>query len=177
VKAEWFRRYQPPESLEVYDRIVQSWDTANKPTELSDFSVCTTWGIIDKSLFLIDVLRERLPYPDLKRAVRHQNELYRPDVILIEDRASGTQLIQELVSERLSQVQKCNPSGEKTMRLHAQTATIENGFVYLPTEAAWVPAYLHELTVFPRGKHDDQVDSTSQFLEWFKKPRRATYFG
>ena len=53
------------------------------------------------------------------------------------------------------------------MRMHAQTAMIENGFVYLPKEAAWLAEYLHELTVFPKGKHDDQVDSTAQMLDWF----------
>ena len=54
------------------------------------------------------------------------------------------------------------------MRMHAQTAMIENGFVHLPKEAAWLAEYLHELTVFPKGKHDDQVDSTAQMLDWFK---------
>jgi hypothetical protein len=52
---------------------------------------------------------------------------------------------------------------------HAQTAMIENGFVHLPKEAAWLPEYLHELTAFPKGKHDDQVDSTAQMLDWFKQ--------
>jgi len=56
------------------------------------------------------------------------------------------------------------------MRLHAQTAIIENGFVHIPETAAWLGEYLHELTVFPRGKHDDQADSTAQFLDWFKTP-------
>ena len=46
---------------------------------------------------------------------------------------------------------------------------IENGFVHLPKEAAWLAEYLHELTVFPKGKHDDQVDSTAQMLDWFKR--------
>ena len=55
------------------------------------------------------------------------------------------------------------------MRMHAQTAMIENGFVHLPKEAAWLAEYLHELTVFPKGKHDDQVDSTAQMLDWFKR--------
>ena len=53
--------------------------------------------------------------------------------------------------------------------MHAQTAMIENGFVHLPKEAAWLAEYLHELTVFPNGKHDDQVDSTAQMLDWFKR--------
>src|SRR5947208_9581894 len=56
------------------------------------------------------------------------------------------------------------------MRLHAQTAIIENGFVHIPETAPWLAEYLHEMTVFPRGKHDDQVDSTAQFLDWFRRP-------
>jgi hypothetical protein len=56
------------------------------------------------------------------------------------------------------------------MRLNAQTAMIENGFVYIPETAPWLAEYLHELTVFPNGKHDDQVDSTAQFLDWVNKP-------
>ena len=62
------------------------------------------------------------------------------------------------------------PTCDKIMRLHAQTALIENGFVHIPETAPWLAAYLHEMTVFPNGKHDDQVDSTAQFLEWFKVP-------
>jgi len=55
-------------------------------------------------------------------------------------------------------------------RMHAQTAMIENGFVHIPETAPWLAEYLHEISVFPKGKHDDQVDSTAQFLDWFKKP-------
>jgi hypothetical protein len=56
------------------------------------------------------------------------------------------------------------------MRLHAQTAMIENGFVHIPETAPWLAEYLREMTVFPKGKHDDQADSTAQFLDWFKTP-------
>ena len=70
VKAQWFKRYGENQRPENFDRIAQSWDTANKVTELSDFSVCTTWGIRGKDFFLLNVLRKRLKYPALKRAVR-----------------------------------------------------------------------------------------------------------
>ncbi|MGC1887329.1 MAG: hypothetical protein WA709_14750, partial [Stellaceae bacterium] len=89
VKAEWFKRYGEKDRPENFDRIVQSWDTANKATELSDFSVCTTWGINDKNLYLLNVLRKRLEYPALKRAVREQQSLFHANVVLIEDKASG----------------------------------------------------------------------------------------
>ena len=88
--------------------------------------------------------------------------------MLIEDKASGTQLIQEMIQEGLHAVTRYQPQSDKIMRMHAQTAMIENGFVHLPKEAGWLAEYLHELTVFPNGKHDDQVDSTAQMLDWFK---------
>jgi predicted phage terminase large subunit-like protein len=170
VKAEWFKRYRENERPERFDRIVQSWDTANKATELSDFSVCTTWGVKGKDLFLLAVFRQRLEYPALKRAVRKQESLFRANVVLIEDKASGTQLIQELIADGCHAVTRYEPTCDKIMRLHAQTALIENGFVYIPETAPWLDQYLHEMTVFPKGKYDDQVDSTAQFLDWFKRP-------
>ena len=54
------------------------------------------------------------------------------------------------------------------MRLHSVTSTIENGFVYLPDTAEWLAEYQHEMTSFPKGKFDDQCDSTSQALDWIK---------
>ena len=90
--------------------------------------------------------------------------------MLIEDKASGTQLIQELIADGCHGVTRYQPDCDKIMRMHAQTAMIENGFVHIPESAPWLAEYLHEMTVFPNGKHDDQVDSTAQFLDWFKKP-------
>ena len=110
-----------------------------------------------------------MEYPELKREVRAQYERFRPSVVLIEDKASGTQLIQELIREGLYAVTRYQPQTDKIMRMHAQTAMIENGFVHLPDTAPWLAPYLHELTVFPNGKHDDQVDSTAQMLDWFKQ--------
>jgi predicted phage terminase large subunit-like protein len=169
VKAVWFRSYAANERPEKFERIVQSWDTANKASELSDFSVCTSWGIKGKDLYLLHVLRKRMEYPELKRAVREQCEAFEASVVLIEDKASGTQLIQEMIQEGLHAVTRYQPQSDKIMRMHAQTAMIENGFVHLPKEAAWLAEYLHELTAFPKGKHDDQVDSTAQMLDWFKQ--------
>jgi predicted phage terminase large subunit-like protein len=169
VKAAWFKHYAASALPQSFDRIVQSWDTANKATELSDFSVCTTWGIAGNNLYLLDLLRRRMEYPELKREVRAQYERFRPSVVLIEDKASGTQLIQELIHEGLYAVTRYQPQTDKVMRMHAQTAIIENGFVHLPDAAPWLAQYLHELTVFPHGKHDDQVDSTAQLLDWHKR--------
>src|SRR6201981_3224260 len=169
VKAEWFKRYDK-ERTENFKRIVQSWDTANKATELSDFSVCTTWGVRSKDFYLLRLLPQRLEYPALKRAVREQQSLYDATEVLIEDKASGTQLIQELIADGCHGVARYQPTTDKIMRLHAQTAIIENGFVHIPEAAPWLAEYLHEMTIFPKGRHDDQVDSTAQFLDWYKRP-------
>ena len=150
IKTAWFRRYRPAD-LPPFDRIVQSWDTANKPSELADYSVCTTWGLKGQSFYLLNVFRKKLSYPELRRAVVEQDGLFRPQAILIEDRASGTQLIQDLLADGLSKVTRFAPDGDKIMRLHAQTATIENGFVWLPEEAPWLADYLSELALFPDG--------------------------
>ena len=93
--------------------------------------------------------------------------------MLIEDKASGTQLIQELIEQGLHAVTRYQPQSDKVMRMHAQTAMIENGFVYLPKEAAWLAEYLHELTVFPKGKHDDQVDRPDARVVQARRPGTA----
>lgn len=165
VKTDWLSYYSPNEKPEKFDSIIQSWDTANKESQLADYSVCTTWGLKGKTSYLLHVLRKRLEYPELKRAVVRQAETWNARVILIEDKASGTQLIQEL-RQTMSRVKGVKSEGDKVMRMLAQTPEIENGHVLLPTDAPWLHDYVHELTTFPKGKHDDQVDSTAQALKW-----------
>ena len=168
VKHDWLRYY---DSLpERFSMVLQSWDTANKGGELNDYSVCTTWGAYAEHYYLLDVFRRRLNYPDLKRAVQEQSRRHSPHSILIEDKASGTQLIQDLQHEGVFRIRpyKPPPSTDKLMRLHAQTAEFENGRVLLPRTAPWLSDYIQELTSFPGAKHDDQVDSTTQALDHFK---------
>lgn len=161
IKREWFRDYEAHQKPQRLDRIVQSGNTASKPTDLSDYSVCKTWGVSSKDIYLLQVFRKRLNFPDPKRAVCDQLKLFKPDCILIEDKGSGTSLIQQLKDEGLTGVTVYEPERDKIIRMDNQTAVIENGFVYLPREAPWRADYLHELTIFPKGRHDDQVDSTS----------------
>jgi predicted phage terminase large subunit-like protein len=169
VKTAWFRTYTPADIPAKFEMIFQSWDCANKPAELNSYTVCTTWGVSEKHVYLLHVYRKRVGYPDLKRAVREQADAFSPQTIVIEDRASGTQLIQDLVNEGMHLIQKYEPTMDKTMRMNSVTSTIENGFVHLPDKAAWLPDFLHELAGFPKGRYDDQVDSTSQALDWFKR--------
>ena len=171
VKRPWLRYYEPGECPAKFERIVQSWDTANKAGELNDYSVCTTWGQKDGRFYLLHVFRRKMEYPDLKRAVVDQAHVHKAETILIEDKASGTQLIQELISEGACGITRYEPPAcDKTMRFHGQTAAFENGLVLFPSEAPWLADYVHELLTFPGSKHDDQVDSTTQALAWMRIP-------
>jgi predicted phage terminase large subunit-like protein len=172
VKTEWLRYYEPGELPQRFDIKIQSWDTANKSTELSDFSVCTTWARANRNIYLLHVSRLRLNYPDLKRKVKELASAHAVNSILIEDKASGTQLIQDLQAEHLFGICPYEPpSGtDKIMRLHAQTAWFENGLVFLPRKAQWLADYVTELTGFPGTKYDDQVDSTTQALSYLNLP-------
>ena len=168
VKREWLKFYEPSERPPKFEQVVQSWDTANKDTELANYSVCTTWGLKDKRMYLLGVFRRKLDFPGLKRAVNDQVSLHSPTVVLVEDKASGTSLIHELRADGLSIVEAA-PSidGDKVMRLRSQTAKIEGGFVLLPKEAPWLAPYILELIAFPNSRYDDQVDSTVFALAWF----------
>jgi len=104
VKLDWLKFYEPHEVPEHFMTKLQSWDTANKATDLSDFSVCTTWGIYDNRYYLLHFFRKRLNFPELKVAVHDLAREYRPISILIEDKASGTPLIQDLHADGLRNV-------------------------------------------------------------------------
>jgi len=173
VKTEWLKYYGPGDLPERFVCVLQSWDTANKSGELNDFSVCTTWGAMFDRYYLLDVFRRRLDYPELKRAVHGQARQHRADKVLIEDKASGTQLIQDLSLEGLYGVKPYDPlpGNDKILRLYAQSAEFESGRVLLPRSAPWLDEYVREITAFPGSKYDDQVDSTTQALDHLKSNR------
>jgi len=166
IKTEWLTYYTPAQRPDSFIYILQSWDTANKSGELNDFSVCTTWGVANGKYYLLDVFRRRLDYPELKRAVWEQSRRYGHPKVLIEDKGSGIQLIQELKREGLLYVRAYEPpsGADKALRLFAQSHHFESGKVLLPSNASCLPEYVRELTSFPGSKHDDQVDSTTQAL-------------
>jgi predicted phage terminase large subunit-like protein len=168
VKREWLKFYEPGQLPEHFSYVLQSWDTANKAEEMSDYSVCTTWGYENRQFYLLDVFRKRLTYPQLKRAVGELYRKFHPTKLLIEDKSSGISLIQEIKAEGVYSVEpyKPEPGSDKFMRFAAQSIKFENGKVNLPKEAPWLDDYIREITGFPGTKHDDQVDSTSQGLEF-----------
>jgi predicted phage terminase large subunit-like protein len=173
-KGHWFARYQSPR--DDYEQIVQSWDTAYKPGQLNDPSCCTTWGVRKDGYDLLDVLCRRLEYPDLKARVLEHAADWQPSAVLIEDKASGQSLLQDLRRETTLPLIAIQPKGDKLTRASAVSAMVEAGLIALPQHAAWLTDFEMELMSFPNAPHDDRVDSLSQFLEWIRGKRTAPGF-
>jgi len=166
LRWECFQVYDAPGNRADYQLVVQSWDTGMSSDPRSDYSVCTTWGFRNRSWHLLDVFRDRLDFPDLKRKAFKLCDVWEADRVLIEDAASGKPLLQEFQRSDYHQCRPIKPHDDKEVRFNAACAPVEEGSVHLPREAAWLPAFKRELQSFPRGRHDDQVDSFSQFLNW-----------
>jgi predicted phage terminase large subunit-like protein len=92
-----------------------------------------------------------------------------PDEVLVEEAGSGIQLIQDLREEGIYP-KPIKPEGDKEMRMQVQTAVIEAARVFVSQAAPWLMDFQDEVTKFPAGKHDDQVDSLSRFLKWITRP-------
>lgn len=171
VKSIWFADKRYREHPQGIIRTVQSWDTAFKTNQINDPSVCTTWIEGNHGYYLIDCYVLRGDYPAVKRAIQSKHQQFNPDAVLIEDKASGQSLIQELRQTTTIPVIAINPTADKETRMYSSSGLMESGRVWLPEVAPWLAEYESELFTFPLSKHDDQVDSTSQFLNWAKKPQ------
>jgi len=168
IRWEWFQTYSALPEKSGNDQIVQSWDTASKAGEIHDYSACTTWLRRGEDLYLIDVTRKRMEYPALRKFIASHARRHGADAVLVEDRGSGTQLIQDLREEGEIRPIAISPETDKVTRMHVHSARIEEGHVFLPEEAHWLGAFQSEVLQFPKVRHDDQVDSMSQLLGWAK---------
>jgi predicted phage terminase large subunit-like protein len=175
INWTWFQVYDHLPNQGPHDQIVQSWDTASKAGELNDFSVCSTWLITENTFYLIDVLRARLDYPSLRRRAIETRDRFNAHAVLIEDKGSGTSLIQDLARSGEIHPIKIEPEGDKVTRMATQAAKIEAGQARIPREAPWLDEFRSEILAFPYGRHDDQVDSLSQFLGWVDQRQRFSF--
>ena len=174
VKRDWLKYYDTKELPFKPDCIILSWDTACKTGDNNDFSVCTTWYIKTanpRKYYLQNVYRGKLEYPNLLNKViddYRMTKCHNPDTpvaVLVEDSASGTPLLQELIKMDIL-VHTVRSSVDKKTRLMVATPLFERGQVLLPKQATWLDEYISELLKFPNSKFDDQVDSTTQALMW-----------
>jgi predicted phage terminase large subunit-like protein len=162
IKRVWVRRYDGLPVRTSSTHVLQSWDTASKDGEQNDWSVCTTWYVLDGRYYLVDVLRGRFDYPTLKeRAIAH-GRAHRPTKVLIEDAGVGTALVAEL--KKCFTVIAVKVDDNKKTRMSVQSAKFASGDVVFPRQAPWLEELEAELFAFPGSRYDDQVDSVSQAL-------------
>lgn len=179
IHADWLKIYETVDRS-IGGQVVQSWDTASKEGLLNDWSVCLTAWVSRNDVYVMDVWRRKVAFPDLKKGAISNATLHNAHVLLIEDQDSGTQLIQTLWNEQPRGVPspiRRKPEADKKTRLAGVSAMIEAGRLYLPKEAHWLAEFKRELLAFPSARHDDQVDALSQLLIWVGIQQRLAPIG
>jgi predicted phage terminase large subunit-like protein len=166
IRRDWLRYYTEEDLPEPFERVIASWDTASTIGEGSNYSVGTVWGAVGLDYYLLDVHRVKLQAPDLRRDIVKLSAHWKADITLIEDTELGRAMAQDLARRGSLRVLLQRPFFDKRARLEIQSVRFEAGQVHLPQEAPWLGEYVKELLAFPLGGHDDQVDSTSQALNW-----------
>jgi predicted phage terminase large subunit-like protein len=156
-KSEWFRYF---DEIGDYDHIVQAWDTAWEDKEGADWSVCITAGLRGGTVDILDVFRARLETPELLEAMKAQYKRWKPEVVLIEDKASGKSALQMLKRETTLPIVAVNPgTKDKVARARPVTPYYESGRVRHRTGTPWLDVFEDELVLFPESENDDQVDA------------------
>ena len=177
IKREWWREWEY-ESPPPCEAIIQSWDTAFLKTQRADYSACTTWGVFNHpndqgetvpNLILLDAYKEKLEFPELKRAAYEKYWEYEPDQMIVEAKAAGSPLIFELRAMGIP-VTEFTPSRgqDKIARVNAVSDLFASGIVWAPL-TRWAEEVIEECAAFPAGEHDDLVDSTTQAMLRFRQ--------
>jgi len=198
ARRHWriWEKDEPPKC----EYIIQSWDTAFEAKTTADYSACTTWGVFyneeehdEPQVILLDAFKDRMAFPELKQvALKHYKD-WEPDAFVVEKKAAGAPLIQELRAMGIP-VQEFSPSrgNDKIVRVNAIADLFTSGKVWAP-DTRWAREVIEELAAFPVGEHDDYVDTTSQALLRFRQggfisldtddrddklfaPRKAAYY-
>jgi len=186
IKAHWFQNWEledPPEC----DLIIQTYDTAFSTRSTADYSVIQTWGIFEylttdlagreymaPNIILLGNVRERLEYPELRRTAQDLYDSYRPDICIIEKKASGQSLIQDMRRAGLP-VLDYLPDRDKVARVHAITPILESERVWLPRGKDWAEDLFAEAIQFPYARHDDQVDAMAMAIHYLKESWHLTH--
>ena len=174
IKREWWRRWGD-EKIPGLEYIIQSYDTAFSAKETADYSAITTWGVFkpneDESfhIILLDSIKGRWEFPELKRVAHEQYKYWDPDNVVIEAKASGLPLTYELRQTGIPVTTYTPTRGnDKVTRVNAVAPLVESGMVWVP-EKSFADELIEECAAFPLGDHDDLVDSTVQALLRFRQ--------
>ena len=179
VKRDWWQLWER-EDIPRLDYIIQSYDTAYSKKETADYSAITTWGVFEpkengeQHLILLDAKKGRWSFPELKDIAVDQNEYWEPDMMLIEAKASGASLADELRMLNLPVTtfspgrRKGGGGMDKTTRMHMVSPIFESGKVWYPDEK-FADEVIEEVASFPNGDHDDYCDSMTMALLRFRQ--------
>jgi len=174
IKREWWNLWEE-EDPPSCSYIIQSYDTAFSKSDRADYSAITTWGVFhydetqEDHIVLLDALRGRWEFPELKQQASDLYEMYEPDMVLVEQKASGMPLTQELRRMGIP-VTPFTPSrgADKFTRMHACAPVFESGMVWCP-ETNFADEVMEECAAFPNGEHDDLADSMTQAILRFRQ--------
>ena len=180
IKREWWQEWDE-EDIPNLEYIIQSYDTAYSKKETADYSAITTWGVFqphnngDEHLILLDAKRGRWNFPELKQIALEENEYWEPDLMLIEAKASGTPLADEMRLQNLPVAtfapgRKRGGGGmDKTTRMHMVSPIFESEKVWYPAGEKFADEVIEEVASFPNGEHDDFCDSMTMALMRFRQ--------
>jgi predicted phage terminase large subunit-like protein len=174
IKRTHWRIWEPDDPPKC-EFIIQSWDTAHDTKSTSDYTACTTWGVWYNeeegnrpSVILLDAFKDRMEFPELKEVALKQYKEWKPDSFLVEKKAAGAPLIQELRRMGIP-VDEFTPSrgNDKIARVNAVSDLFASGAIWAP-DRRWAKDVIEEVVSFPVGEHDDYVDTMTQALLRFR---------
>lgn len=179
IKREWWRTWEK-EKIPRLKYVLQSYDTAFSKKETADYTAITTWGVFDPEedgvdhIILMDAQKDRYNFPELKETATEQYEYWEPDMVLIEAKASGIPLADELMRINIP-VNTFSPGRrkggggvDKTTRMHMVSPIFEAGRVWVP-DTKFAEEVIEEVASFPNGEHDDFCDSMTMALIRFRQ--------
>ena len=175
IKREWWRDWQE-EDMPPLQHIIQSYDTAFMKKETADYSAITTWGVFQEnedappSLILVDALKGRYEFPELRRIALEQYGYWNPETVIIESKASGLPLTYELRKMGIPVINFSPSRGnDKHTRVNAVSPLFESGLIWAPKDMDFAQEVIEECAAFPYGDHDDLVDSMTQAVMRFRQ--------
>jgi len=175
IKREWWQHWDK-DDLPVLDHVIQSYDTAFMKKETADYSAITTWGIFRENedsspqMILLDAMKERLEFPELRRVAKEQYDYWQPETVLVEAKASGLPLTYELRNMGIPVVNYTPSRGnDKHTRVNSVAPLFESGKIWAPTDKQFAQEVMEECAAFPYGDHDDLVDSMTQAVMRFRQ--------